>query len=175
MPYVLKDESYDSYIGEIEFDEDGTVGCYSINSDEEHAHKFRTAKAAEKFRKDDGLTKYEVVYIKPVPKNRPFTYKVLMEEAEEMYKSIAPHSAFCAECDVRDFIASKIDECVDANTIKKALKVREWDEYKPYAPMKRKDYEERKRQLKKQLKEDLAELENEWNTKGKNNPNFHKI
>ncbi len=82
---------------------------------------------------------------------------------------------FSAECDVRKFIASKIDECVDANTNKKALKVREWDEYQPYAPMKRKDYEERKRQLKKQLKEDLAELETEWNTRGKNNPNFHKI
>ena len=175
MPYVLKGEPYDIYIGDIEFDEDGTVSCYSINSDEEGAHRFRTKKAAEQFRKDYDQTDYYVVYIKPVPKNRPFTYKVLMEEAKKMYKRIAEHSPFCAECEVREFIASKIDECVDANTNKKALKVRKWEEYKPYAPMKRKDYENRKRWLKKQLKEDLAELDKEWNERGKRNPNYHKI
>ena len=127
MPYLLKYESYDIYIGEIKFDKKGRCRCYCSNSPKKDAHRFRTAKAAEKFRKDNGLTDREVVYIKPVPKNRPFTYKVLMEEAEEMYNRIAKHSAFCAECDVREFIASKIDECVDANTNKKALKVREWD------------------------------------------------
>jgi len=174
MPYVLKGEPYDIYIGDIQYDEDGSVGCYCVNSDEDHAHRFRTAKAAEKFRKEHA-DDYSVVYVKPVPKNRPFTYKVLMEQAEKRYKSMAVDSPFCAECELRDFIASKIDECVDANTNKKALKVREWEEYQPYAPMKRKDYEERKRQLKKQLKEDLSELEKEWNTRGKRNPNFHKV
>jgi hypothetical protein len=175
MPYLLKYPDYDIYIGDIVLDKKGRCRCYCSNSPKKNAHRFRTAKAAEKFRKDNGLTEREVVYEKPVPKNRPFTYKVLMEQAEERYKSMAVDSPFCAECELRDFIASKIDECVDANTNKKALKVREWEEYQPYAPMKRKDYEERKRQLKKQLKADLAELEKEWNTRGKHNPNFHKI
>lgn len=169
MPYLLKYIGYDMYIGKVE------RSCYHANASEEDAQRFRTRKSALKFKATHHSDELEVVYIKPVPKNRPFTYKVLMEEANKMYKRIAQHSPFCAECDVREYIASKIDECVDANTNKKALKVREWEEYQQYAPMKRKEYDERKRQLKKQLKEDLAELENEWNTRGKKNPNFHKI
>lgn len=176
MPYVLKGEPYDIYIGHIEFNKNGTVSCYSVNSDEEHAYKFRTAKAAEKFRKDYDQTDYDVVYIKPVPKNRPFTYKVLMEEAEKRCKRIAVNSEFCAHCNTRDFIASKIDECVDVERNKKALKVREWDEYKKkYAPMKKAEYESQKKRIKEQCKVQLAELEKEWNTRGKNNPNFHKV
>jgi hypothetical protein len=169
MPYLLKYIGYDMYIGKVE------RNCYHANASEDDAHRFRTRKSAVKFMSTHHKGELEVIYEKPVPKNRPFTYKMLMEQAEKRYKSMAVDSPFCAECDLRDFIASKIDECVDANTNKKALKVREWDEYQPYAPMKRKDYEERKRQLKKQLKEDLADLEKEWNTRGKNNPNFHKV
>lgn len=176
MPYVLKGEPYDIYIGDIEFDEDGSVSCYSVNSDEEDAYKFRTAKAAEKFRQDYDQTDYYVVYIKPVPKNRPFTYRVLMSEAKKMYSHLAIQSPLCAQSGTRNFIASKIDECVDANTNKKALKVREWEEYKKkYAPMKKAEYESQKKRIKERCKKQLAELEKEWNTRGKNNPNFHKI
>ena len=175
MPYVLKGEPYDIYIGNIDFNKDGSVGCYCVNSDEEHAHKFRTAKAAEKFRQKH-CSDYYVVYVKPVPKNRPFTYKVLMEEARKMYKRIAVDSEFCAHFDTREFIASKIDECVDVERNKKALAVREWDEYKEkYAPMTKAEYESQKKWIKEQCKQQLAELEKDWNTRGKNNPNFHKV
>jgi len=174
MPYLLKGEPYDIYIGDIQYDEDGSVGCYSVNSDEDHAHRFRTAKAAEKFRKEHA-DDYSVVYVKPVPKNSPFTYKVLMEEAKKMYKRIAVVSEFCAHFDTKDYIASRIDECVDVERNKKALEVREWDEYKKFAPMKKADYESQKKWIKEQCKKQLAELEKDWNTRGKNNPNFHKI
>lgn len=108
MPYVLKHESYDIYIGDILFDKKGRCRWYCSNAPKKDAHKFRTAQSAEKFLKEHCRPDYEVVYIKPVPMNR-------------------------------------------------------------------KEYEKRKRRLKKQFTEALAELENEWNTRGKNNPNFHKI
>ena len=175
MPFLLKYPDYDIYIGDIVFDKKGRCRCYCSNAPKKDAHRFRTAKAAEKFRKDNGLTDREVVYIKPVPKNRPFTYKVLMEEAEEMRKRIAVNSPFCAHFDTRNFIAKNVDRCVDVERNKKALAVREWDEYKKYAPMTKAEYESQKKWIKEQCKEQLAKLEKEWNTRGKENPNFHKI
>jgi site-specific DNA-cytosine methylase len=75
-----------------------------------------------------------------------------------------------------EYLASEIDECVDVECNKKALEVREWDEYKKkYAPMKRADYEARKKDIKEWYKKSLADLEKEWNTRGKRNPNFHKV
>ena len=178
MPYVLKDTSYDLYIGNISYKDDGkTVSSYCINCGEDDAHRFRSARAAMKFANDNRSfsSDYVPVYIKPVPKNRPFTYKVLMEQADKMHRRIAVHSSFCAMADVRDFIASKIDECVDVERNKKALKVREWDEYKKYAPMKKEEYDRRKSEIESMYKQMLADLDKEWNTRGKANPNFHKI
>lgn len=178
MPYVLKDSSYDLYIGSISYEDDGkTVSSYCINCGEDDAHQFRSARAALKFATDciSRSDEYVPVYIKPVPKNRPFTYKVLLEQANKVYRRIAVHSPLCAHFETRDFIASKIDECVDVERNKKALKVREWDEYKKYAPMKKGEYESQKKLIKEQCKEQLAELEKEWNTRGRNNPNFHKV
>ena len=176
MPYVLKDTSYDLYIGNISYKDDGkTVSSYCINCDEDDAHLFRTERAALKFANDRSCSDYVPVYIKPVPKNRPFTYKVLMEQAEKMHRRIAVNSSFCAHFETRDFIASKIDECVDVERNKKALAVREWDEYKKYAPMKKEEYDRRKSEIKSMYKQMLADLDKEWNTRGKANPNFHKI
>lgn len=175
MPFLLKYPDYDIYIGDIVFDKKGRCRCYCSNAPKKDAHRFRTAKAAEKFRKDNGLTDREVVYIKPVPKNRPFTYKVLMEEAEEMYKRIAVHSNILAPFETRDFIAKNVDRCVDVERNKKALAVREWDEYKKYAPMKKSEYRNRLKALKAQFDASLAELKREYNTRGKSNKNFHKI
>lgn len=179
MPYVLKDSSYDIYIGNISYKDDGkTVSSYCLNCDEDNAHQFRSGRVALKFANDhlSRRGEYVPVYIKPVPKNRPFTFKVLMEQADKMHRRIAVHSPLCAVVDVRNFIASKVDECVDVERNKEALKVREWNEYKEkYAPMKKKEYESQKRLIKQQCKEQLAELEKEWNTRGKNSPNFHKV
>ena len=169
MPYLLKYIGYDMYIGKVE------RNCYHANASEDDAQRFRTRKSAVNFMSTHHKGELEVIYEKPVPKNRPFTYKVLMEQAEKMHKRIAVHSPFCAHFETRDFIASKIDECVDVERNKEAKKVREWDEYKKYAPMKKADYESQKKWIKEQCKEQLAELEKEWNTSGKNNPNFHKV
>ncbi len=49
------------------------------------------------------------------------------------------------------------------------------DEYKKYAPMKKADYETAKRDLKEEFDKKLADLEEDWNTRGKLNPNFHKV
>ncbi len=179
MPYVLKDSSYDIYIGNISYRDDGkTVSSYCINCDEDNAHQFRSERAALKFANEQLSCRgeYVPVYIKPVPKNRPFTYKVLMEQADKMHRRIAVHSPLCAVADVRNFIASKVDECVDVERNKEALKVREWDEYKKkYAPMTKEEYDRRKSEIKSMYKKMLADLDTEWNTKGKNSPNFHKI
>lgn len=175
MPFLLKYTGYDMYIGKIEYDEHGRCSCYCANADEESAQRFKTRKAALKFSAEHESDDLEVIYEKPVPKNRPFTYRVLMEQADKMYKRIAVHSPFCAECDVRDFIAKNVDRCVDVERNKKALAVREWSEYKKYAPMKKADYDSQKKWIKEQYKKQLKLLETKWNTQGKNNPNFHKI
>ncbi len=115
------------YIGKIDYDEKGECRCYHANASEESAHRFKTRKAALKFKAEHRSDDVEVVYEKPVPKNRPFTYKVLREQADKMFKRIAVDSEFCAHCDTRDFIAKNIDRCVDVERNKKAQKVREWD------------------------------------------------
>lgn len=118
---------------------------------------------------------WKIVFERKSPVYKKFTYNQLMKDAQAMYNRIAVHSPFCAECDVRDYIASKIDSCVDANRNPKAKKVRTWDEYAKYAPMKRADYESRKKWIEENYKNSLVELEHEWKTRGKGNPDFHKI
>ena len=113
MPFLLKHPEYDIYIGDLAFDKKGRCRWYCSNASKKDAHRFRTSKDAEKFRKDNGLTDREVVYIKPVPKK--------------------------------------------------------------YAPMTKEEYDRRKSEIESIYKQMLADLDKEWNTKGKNSPNFHKI
>ena len=101
------------------------------------------------------------------------TYNGLVKEAEKVYSQTAKHSTFCAIYDVRKYIASKIDLCSDRN---KHLDVLEWEEYKRYyAPMTKKEYAQRKKAAKKSYMRQLAIIEQEWNSKGINSPDYHKI
>lgn len=101
------------------------------------------------------------------------TYKELMTEAEAYYRKIAAHSPFCAQYEAREYIASKIDLCEDRN---EHLNVLEWKEYKEkYAPMTKAEYERRKKYLEERYQKDLKDLENEYEEKGKNSPDYHKI
>lgn len=101
------------------------------------------------------------------------TYKELMTEAEAYYRKIAAHSPFCAQYEAREYIASKIDLCEDRN---EHLEVLEWKEYKEkYAPMTKAEYERRKNVLLEQYQNGLKRLEEEYENKGKNSPDYHKI
>lgn len=101
------------------------------------------------------------------------TYKELMTEAEAYYRKIAQNSPFCAQFEAREYIASKIDLCEDRN---EHLNVLEWDEYKKnYAPMSKAEYERRKNVLLEQYQNGLKRLEEEYENKGKNSPDYHKI
>ena len=101
------------------------------------------------------------------------TYKELMTEAEAYYRKIAQNSPFCAMFEAREYIASKIDLCEDRN---EHLDVLEWKEYKEkYAPMTKAEYERRKNVLLEQYQNGLKRLEEEYEDKGKNSPDYHKI
>lgn len=101
------------------------------------------------------------------------TYKELMREAEAYYRKIAAHSPFCAGFEDREYIASKIDLCEDRND---HLDVLEWKEYKEkYAPMTKAEYERRKTSLFEGYQNSLERLEDEYENKGKNSPDYHKI
>lgn len=101
------------------------------------------------------------------------TYNELMEEAKEVYYRVAQNSPFCAQFEAREYIASKIDMCSDRN---EHLNVLEWDEYKKnYMPVSRAEYNSRKEYAKKVYEDTLAQIEQDWEERGKNSPDYHKI
>lgn len=101
------------------------------------------------------------------------TYEEVLAEAEQLYKKVAEYSPFVAMFKCRAFIASKIDLCSDRN---EHLDVLKWDEYKEnYAPMTRKEYEDKLCLAKESYNKRLAAIEKEWQERGKNSPDYHKI
>jgi len=101
------------------------------------------------------------------------TFEELKAEAKKVYDDVAKNSVFCAQFEARKVIASKIDQCSDRN---EHLDVLEWDEYKNnYAPMKRETYEHRKQLAKESYERTLAEIEKEYEERGKFSPDYHKI
>lgn len=101
------------------------------------------------------------------------TYKELMSDAKKYYNKVSENSPFVAMVETRKYIASKIDLCEDRN---EHLDVLEWDEYKNnYAPMKRDEYEHKKMLAKERYEEELKSIEKEWEEKGKNSPDYHKL
>ena len=77
-----------------------------------------------------------------------------------------------AHHEMRKYIASKIDLCEDRD---KHLSILEWDEYKPFAPMKREEYENRLKEAKERYEKEISNIEFLWNELGKNSPDYHKI
>lgn len=169
--YTIFSITDDMYVDSV--DRDGTM-CLSI-----HPQEFKTKKQAEnavkRMHKVYGDRKFCLEFTRKEPVYKKLTYNQLLKKARKMFDDIAVNSPFCAECDTRDYIAQHIDECVDANRNPKAKKVREWEEYRKYAPLKRSEYEARKKAIRKRCREALAELDKEWETRGKGNPNFHKM
>ena len=101
------------------------------------------------------------------------TYAELLAEAKVKYDNVAKNSPFVAQFEARKLIASKIDQCSDRN---EHLDVLEWEEYKKdYAPMKRETYERRKQMAKKTYERTLAEIEKDYEERGKFSPDYHKI
>lgn len=101
------------------------------------------------------------------------TFEELKAEAKKVYDDVAKNSVFCAQFEARKLIASKIDQCSDRN---EHLYVLEWDEYKDnYAPIKRATYERRKQSAKESYERALAEIEKEYEERGKFSPDYHKI
>ena len=90
-----------------------------------------------------------------------YTYSDLMREAEDYYRKIAENSPFCAMFDTRKFICERIDLCVDRS---EHLDILEWEEYN-----------RKKENAKKEYEAALKRIEDEWNEKGKNSPDFHKL
>ena len=169
--YTIFSIADDMYVDTVH--RDGTM-CLSW-----HPQEFKTKKQAEnavkRMHKTYGNRPFRLEFTRKEPVYKKFTYNQLLKKARKMYSDIAVNSPFCAECDTRDYIAQHIDECVDVNRNPKAMKVREWDEYKKYAPLKRSEYESRKKAIRKRCRDALAALDKEWETRGKGNPNFHKI
>lgn len=101
-----------------------------------------------------------------------YTYSDLMREAEDYYNRIAANSPFCAMFDARRFICERIDLCVDRS---EHLDILEWEEYKQFKPMTKEEYNRKKENAKKEYEDALKRIEDEWNEKGKNSPDFHKL
>ena len=101
-----------------------------------------------------------------------YTYSDLMREAEDYYHKIAVESPFCAMFYTRRFICERIDLCVDRN---EHLDILEWEEYKPFKPMTREEYTSKREDAKKKYESALKVIDDEWNEKGKNSPDFHKL
>lgn len=100
-------------------------------------------------------------------------YKELLEEAKKAYYEVAKQSPFAAQFKARKIIASKIDQCSDRN---EHLDVLEWDEYKNnYAPISKETYERRKQAAKERYDYAIAEIEKEYEERGKFSPDYHKI
>lgn len=100
-------------------------------------------------------------------------YKELMEEAKKHYYEVAKESPFCAQFEAREYIASKIDLCEDRN---EHLDVLEWKEYKDkYAPMTIKEYNAKKAAIEENYQKALQQLKKDYEEKGKNSPDYHKI
>lgn len=169
--YTIFSIADDMYVDTVH--RDGTM-CLSMDPQE-----FKTKKQAEnavkRMHKVYGNRQFRLEFTRKEPVYKKLTYNQLLKKARKMYDDIAVNSPFCAECDTRDYIAQHIDECVDANSNPKAKKVREWDEYQKYAPLKRSEYEAKKKAIRKRCRDALAALDKEWETRGKGNPNFHKI
>lgn len=101
------------------------------------------------------------------------TYNDLIEEAKTVYYNVAQHSPFCAQFEARKVIASKIDQCSDRN---EHLNILEWDEYKNnYAPITKADYENSKKLAKERYENELAQIEKDYEERGKFSPDYHKI
>ena len=101
------------------------------------------------------------------------TYDELIAEAKNLYYKIACNSPFVAKCQNREFIASKIDECTDRN---EHMDILEWDEYKEnYAPISKATYERRKRMAKENYEATIAQIEKDYEERGKFSPDYHKI
>lgn len=169
--YTIFSIADDMYVHKVH--RDGSM-CLSMDPQE-----FKTKKLAEnaikRMQKAYGNRPFRLEFTRKVAVYKKLTYNQLLKNAEKIYSDISRHSTFCARFETRDYIAQHIDECVDANRNPMAKKVREWDEYQKYAPLKRSEYEARKKTIRKRCRDDLAALENEWMTKGNGNPNFHKI
>ena len=48
---------------------------------------------------------------------KTLTYRQLMDDAEALYREPMREAPFAAICEARKYIASRIDECVDATSI----------------------------------------------------------
>mgnify|MGYP003482872939 FL=1 len=169
--YTILSIADDMYVDTVH--RDGSM-CLSM-----HPQEFKTKKLAEnaikRIRKAYGNRPFRLEFTRKEGVYKKLTYNQLLKKANKIYSNMSVHSSFCAEFEARDYIAQHIDECVDANRNPKAKKVRAWYEYHKYAPLKRSEYEARKKAIRKRCRNALAALENEWATKGKGNPNFHKI
>ena len=103
---------------------------------------------------------------------KTLTYRQLMADAEALYREPMKEAPFAAICEARKYIASRIDECVDRD---QHLDVLEWDEYKEFKPMTKKEYESAKKRAKENYEDELKEIEKEWKEKGKYSPDYHKV
>ena len=100
-------------------------------------------------------------------------YEELRNKAEEYYYDIAKESPFCAQFKVREFIASKIDLCEDRD---QHLEILEWPEYRQkFAPMSRAEYASMRLKALNDFQDRLEKIEKEYNEKGVNSPDYHKI
>ena len=70
------------------------------------------------------------------------------------------------------FICERIDLCVDRS---EHLDILEWEEYNLFKPMTKEEYNRKKENAKKEYEAALKRIEDEWNEKGKNSPDFHKL
>ena len=170
--YTIFSIADDMYVYSV--NRDGSMSL-SMHQPKEFKTKKQAENAVKRMKKAYGNRPFRLDFTRKEPVYKKFTYNQLLKQASKMFSDIAEHSAFCAAFDTREYIAKHIDECVDANSNPKAKKVREWDEYKKYAPLKRSEYEARKKAIRKRCRDDLAALDKEWETRGKGNPSFHKI
>ena len=107
------------------------------------------------------------------PMEEGLTYQNLIKEAERIYHETSINSPLCAFFDAREYIASKIDECIDRD---EHMDVLEWDEYKnKYAPMSRAEYNLKKDAAKRCYEEELRKIGRMWQERGRKSPDWHKI
>lgn len=170
--YTIFSIADDMYVYSV--NRDGSMSL-SMHQPKEFKTKKQAENAVKRMKKAYGNRQFRLEFTRKEGVYKKFTYNQLLKKARKLFDNVSGYSAFCASIETREYIAKHIDECVDVNRNPKAKKVREWDEYQKYAPLTRSEYEARKKAIRKRCRDDLAALDNEWETRGKGNPNFHKI